>query len=728
MSSVSRTLRQLRRAAILLQLCWLAVVVASCLWSLWNEKQEVYRLASLAARTSLDKDVLFRRWAARLGGIYVPVTPSTPPNPYLAQIPERDLVTPSGRRLTLMNPAYMTRQVHALARKTDGVQGHITSLNPLNPHNAPDPWERRALEAFARGEQEVVAEATIDGAPYLRLMRRLVVGKECLKCHAAQGYHEGDIRGGLSVAVPLGPYYAATAGHRRMMVAVHALLWLMGAAVFCFGYAKLRRGVAEQNHAEQALEQAALEWAAAMDATDDPIYLLDVNRRIIRANQAFARMAGSEPAAVIGRHIESVVHPEGETMPCPVCEAQNKLRDAVIIMEADDPFNPAGRPIQITVKIVRGENGQRPVSILMTLHDLTRSRHELEEKARLETMLRQAQKMEALGTLAGGIAHDFNNILSPIFGFTEMALSGLPADAAAGSDLKQVLIAAKRARELVQQILTFSRQGEQELRPLRLQLVIKESLKLLRASIPTSIAIREEIDPGCEPVLADPTQIQQVTMNLCTNAYHAMREKGGLLTVRLQMVELAAGDLASKNLAAPGRYILLTVADTGIGMFPEIQERIFDPYFTTKKMGEGTGLGLAMVHGIVRGLHGGITVASAPGRGAAFHIYLPAVAAAAPAEEEAAPAPLPAGSERVLLVDDDPMTLAALRSLLQNLGYRAEPFGDAAEAVAAFRERPRDFDLVLTDMTMPGKTGEDVARELLVLRPGLPVILCTGFS
>lgn len=855
MSPGGPPLRKLQTYARLLFAGWTILLALSCWLVLRAEHREMLALAAMEARTSIDKDLLYRRWAAGHGGVYVPVTGQTPPNPYLAHVPERDITTPAGRQLTLVNPAYMTRQVHEMAKADYKVQGHLTSLSPLSSTNAPDPWEKETLAALTGLESEAAAVATINGQPFMRVMRRVITEESCLKCHGDQGYMEGDIRGGLSASVPLASYYAISAPHRRVIIGAHFAIWATGLVVFGFGFGRFRQVIAGQEateaalrqseehfalaaesagsglwdwadverdeqwwsdqryrmlgyapgeipaafstlktlahpedaprlaaaleahwarrvpyelecrlrckngeyrwfrgrgqaswdeagrprrmsgsmedttarkEAERALHQAALEWSAAMDATDDPIYLLDLNQCIIRANQAFGRMVGQEPAALVGRYIETVIHPEGEKTPCPVCQAQRTMRDAVIAMEADHPDNPAGRPIEINIKIVRDEK-ERPLSILMTLHDLTSSRQVVEEKVRLENMLRQAQKMEAIGTLAGGIAHDFNNILSPILGYTEMALEAQPLGSQTARDLQQVLAAGKRAKELVQQILTFSRQSDQELKPLKVQFVLKEALKLLRASIPTTITIREEISMDCGAVLADPTQIQQVVINLCTNAYQAMRDQGGTLAVALREMEIGSGDLIGKDLPAPGRYVCLEVRDTGPGIPREVVDRIFEPYFTTKKKGEGTGLGLAMVHGIVKSLGGTVTVYSEPGRGAEFHVYLP-LTRREEATDISLTTLLPTGSERLLLIDDEPMTVTVMEHLLRSLGYQVTAFTDSEEALAVFQGQPDDFDLVVTDMTMPGKTGEDVARQVMARRPEMPIIICTGFS
>jgi PAS domain S-box-containing protein len=358
---------------------------------------------------------------------------------------------------------------------------------------------------------------------------------------------------------------------------------------------------------------------------------------------------------------------------------------------------------------------------LGTVQDIT-------EQTKLESQLRQAQKMEAIGTLAGGIAHDFNNILTAILGYGEIVLESLPAGSDIREDQEQVVRAGNRAKELVKQILTFSRAGEQELRPLLVQFIIKEALKLLRASLPTTITFAENIDTTVGAVLADPGQIHQVVMNLCTNAYHAMREKGGTLTVSLKPVDLSKAEVLHRGLLSAGRHAVLEVSDSGCGMDKALLERIFDPYFTTKGKGEGTGLGLAVVHGIVSNLHGDITVTSELGRGSSFKVFLPVIRHKEHGSLLEKTEPLPRGDERILVVDDDPAIVRLEREMLESLGYRVTVFGDSAQALRAMRKSPEDFDLLLTDMTMPNFTGAELAGEVLGLRPGLPIILCTGFS
>ena len=349
-------------------------------------------------------------------------------------------------------------------------------------------------------------------------------------------------------------------------------------------------------------------------------------------------------------------------------------------------------------------------------------------EARLEKQLRQAQKMEAIGTLAGGIAHDFNNVLMAVMGYTQLAIDQLPNESSIRTDLKEVITAGERARDLINQILTFSRQVEQEYRPLDVRIVFKEAVKLLRASLPATIEIKMDMDSAVGAVLADATQMHQVIMNLCTNASHAMQGRHGQLVVSVKEEEVGgdAGEAVPPNLD-PGTYVKLTVADTGRGMTVDVVERIFDPYFTTKELGEGAGMGLAIVHGIVSSHGGGISVQSEPEKGTAVHVYLP-VCMEETDSETCKDTGVVCGSERIMFVDDETQIANLGKRILESLGYSVNLFSDPMEALQEFELYPNMYDLVITDLTMPKLTGEELTLALLKVRNDIPVILCTGFG
>ena len=365
------------------------------------------------------------------------------------------------------------------------------------------------------------------------------------------------------------------------------------------------------------------------------------------------------------------------------------------------------------------------LQIAMDVTELSRIQ---KEKLNLEIQLRQAQKMEAIGTLAGGIAHDFNNILAAIIGYTEISMEVGRSNEQVVQYLREVMTAAHRAKDLTAQILTFSRQAEVEPRPMRLRNVIREAVKLIRASLPSTIAIEEVINSRT-PIIADPTQMHQVIMNLATNAAHAMEGDGGRLTIALDDIDLRTGGMPLEGQAAGSQAVQLVVRDTGKGMAASVRDRIFDPYFTTKAKGKGTGMGLAVVHGIIKSYGGEIRVESQPGEGSAFRILLPVADNLRTDESPGRSADEAAsGSESILVVDDEPQLVSLLEIMLASLGYRVMAFTDSVKALEAFEANPREFHLLLTDMTMPGITGQELARRVLHVRPGLPVVLATGFS
>ncbi len=382
--------------------------------------------------------------------------------------------------------------------------------------------------------------------------------------------------------------------------------------------------------------------------------------------------------------------------------------------------------LEITEEPICDHRG-RPVAVEGIAHDITQRINTQQEKEKLQKRLVQAQKMEAIGTLAGGIAHDFNNILSAIIGYTELSIGTLGDTNTTVTDyLDNVLDAGRRATELVQQILTFSRQTEKELKPISLRAIVNETLKLLRASLPATISIKKKID--CDAlIMGDPVQIHQVIMNLCVNAGHAMREQGGLLNINLQEVNLDASSAFQLTDIRPGPYLQLTVGDTGTGMTPKIMERIFDPFFTTKDRGEGTGMGLAVVHGIVKSYGGAINTYSEEGKGTSFNVFFPIIERRAEPRDSDESLP-EGGTERILYVDDEPSLVDIGELMLNHLGYKVVSQTSSINALEVFRQAPEKFDLVITDMTMPQMTGDKLAEAIIATRKDIPIILCTGFS
>jgi signal transduction histidine kinase len=384
-------------------------------------------------------------------------------------------------------------------------------------------------------------------------------------------------------------------------------------------------------------------------------------------------------------------------------------------------------PIEVSSRVI--EFDEEP-SILIIARDISDRKEAEKEKIQLQLQLRQAQKMEAIGTLAGGIAHDFNNILQAIIGYTEITLFQIKEQTKAKDSLNEIIKACDRAKDLINQILSFSRRKEQKRKPIQISLMVKEVLKLIKASFPATIDIRQNIHPDSGMVEADPIQIHQIMMNLCTNSYHAMREKGGTLEVVLRPVEILSESAGENSELTPGAYVELVVKDNGYGISADKIDRIFEPYYTTKEMGEGTGLGLAVVHGIIKSYGGAIKVHSQPGKGSAFHVYFPRmiqeikVARPGPQKKEN----ILGGNENILLVDDDQSIVYIVKQMLENLGYNVTAKYSSMDALAHFSSQRNHFDLVITDMTMPKMTGDILAQRISQMRPDIPIILFTGYG
>ena len=489
----------------------------------------------------------------------------------------------------------------------------------------------------------------------------------------------------------------------------------------------LKNYITDRKIAEDALRKSEAHLRTLIDTIPDLVWLKDLDGIYLSCNSKFERFFGAKESDIAGKTDYDFVDKEladffREKDKIAMAAGMPSINEEEITY-ADDGH----KELLETVKTPMYTNENKLIGVLGVARDITYRKRAEEEKAKLKIQLAQAQKMESIGTLAGGIAHDFNNILYPLIGFAEMLQEDLEQNSPEHESVTEIFHAALRAKDLVKQILAFSRQIDQTLKPVRLQSILKEAFKLLKSSIPTTIGIELNINPDCGMVVADPTQIHQIVMNLATNAYHAMQDSGGQLNVSLDQVEIDAESLGFSELLI-GKYALLKVIDTGAGIEKEVMDKIFDPYFTTKETGKGTGLGLSVVQGIVKSCHGDIQVYSEPGKGTEIYVYLPIMKKITKIDSPDPSQTIQGGKERILLVDDEEMIVKMEKQMLERLGYHVTTGIGSIEALDLFKENPDTFDLMITDMTMPHMTGLQLAGKIKDIRFDIPIIICTGFS
>lgn len=467
-------------------------------------------------------------------------------------------------------------------------------------------------------------------------------------------------------------------------------------------------------HERGRIERRSRRLTTAIEQAVDSISITDIDGTIQYVNPAFENIYGSDTESLVGTNLFSLIFLKNKEM-------ISRIR---LSLAQEDSWN--GRTdmkkgegsihiVDLTISLVRDSFGN-PTNYVSVIHDVT---HEV----RLGRQLRQSRRMEAIGTLAGGIAHEFNNILAAVSGFTALASHSLDKEHPAAAHIEKILEGHNRAKNLIKKILAFSRQIEQERKPISIRPVIKEALDLIEASAPSSITIQTDISPDTGKILADPSLLQQLIMNLCSNACNAMKGTGGILKVGLSEVHLDSTSLEQHPDITPGTFLKISVSDTGHGMEKDIVERIFDPFFTTQDVSEKTGMGLAVAHGIIENLGGIITVQSEPEKGTLFNVYFPQIASAGK-EEDVVTIP-PSGNERILFIDDEEEKLSAGRRLLEFLGYEVTTADGGIDAMEIFQADPEKFDLVITDHNIPVMTGLAMTKKLFDKRPDLPVILCT---
>jgi PAS domain S-box-containing protein len=475
--------------------------------------------------------------------------------------------------------------------------------------------------------------------------------------------------------------------------------------------------ITERLRIAQELARSRDEWEKTFNAISDIITIQDMEMRIVRANKAAYQFFQAKEGELAGRHCYELFR--GEASPCPGCPLvetfDNYGSNAGIITH-----EKSGKIFQVSSSPIPDESG--------AINHLVHIARDITDQKKMEEAFLQSQKLDAIGTLAGGIAHDFNNILSVILGYSELVQRSLPPETAEQEDINQIITAGHRASALIQQILDFSRKTEQCLRPVHPHLLVQEALKMLRATLPTTIEIQTDIDSACGTVMADPTKIHQVVMNLCTNAFHAIKDEKGTLRIALNCQERTEADY-KKDGMVPGPYVVLSISDTGQGMDQETAAHIFEPYFTTKERGRGTGLGLAVVHGIIEGYNGFIQVESRKGQGCTFRVFIPALKEEVLIPENSQQQEsLQTGSERILIVDDESLLVHISSRLLEDYGYTVTGVTNSREALEKVRADPQQFDLIITDQTMPGLSGCELAKAVLEIAPLMPIILCTGHS
>jgi PAS domain S-box-containing protein len=717
---INKTKKTLTHYTLALFLIWTFLIILLTYNELYEIKTNTIELATKEARTHFNRDQAFRLWGASHGGVYVPIDEKTPPNKYLTHIAERDIKSPSGKKLTLMNPAYMVRQMGGLFSELYGVIGHITSLKPLRPENAPDEWEKKALMSFEEGKLEVSEIINLDNKSYLRLMRPVFAEKPCLKCHAHQGYKEGDVRGGISVSIPMEPYLKKEREDSIIHLLSLSFIWFLGICGIGVGMKSLK----QRWQAEEEKRTSEHRYHELVETLSDIIYTISKEGTFLSLNKAFEDITGITCSEAIGRHFSLFTHPDDLDM-------STKIFNVAISGAPPPSFEIRVLTKQGTYKPIemRGTplvKNNEVIGVSGIGRDITERKAIESEKQALWNQLLQAQKMESVGRLASGISHDFNNILTGILGYAELISRELDEKHPAKKKVATIINSCKSAAKLTRQLLAFSRKQVLDMRLNNLNIILDKMSNMLERMVGTDIKVQINSKNKIKNTKVDSTQIEQILLNLVINAKNAMPH-GGDLTIEIKNVTFSNEDTRIHKGTKAGDYVMLSVADTGVGIEKDIQENIFEPFFTTREKEKGSGLGLSTVFGIVKQHNGFIIVDSEPGKGAVFKLYFPAEAAGTIEEEKAEePTCMRGGDETILLVDNDIVIRNFTIETLESIGYKLFVAGSAEEAIIISENYEDHIDLLLTDVIMTGEDGWALSEKISTKRPAIKVIFVSG--
>jgi len=738
------------RFTLIGMLIWTMLVGYSLAWNITQVENQAEHLATVQARANWNKDQAFRLWATRHGGVYIKPDARTPPNPYLIQLAKRDVVTTDGMKLTLMNPAYMMRQMISEFEEMYGIKGKITAQLLLNPSNKADPWELQALKRFDRGETEIVEVTEMNGEPYLRLMRPMIMREGCVKCHGHLGFKVGDIRGGVSISIPLAPYRAVAKETIWQVASTHSVVWLLGLMGLFYVVQRGKQYEKEHTHYEQTIKNIATGVSTAAGETCFR-QLVEHIAAIFNTNHAFiAVLNKNDPEKVhtlavssYGKIVDNIEYSLTNT---PCCKVMNRgtcsypehvqqlfPKDMLLQEMAAESYigkpilDSHGEPLGLLVVL-----DSKPLQHIEEADELleifaARAAGEIERLAN-EQALRRSQKMDAIGQLSGGIAHDFNNQLSVILGYLDFLKAHLTNDEKATKWVEISTKATLRCTDLTRQLLSFSRTQTNKKVAVNINTELEQLKTMFARSVTPAIDIQYTLSENLWLIEIDPGEFQDAILNMVINARDAM-PNGGKLLIETSNKSLDAEYAAFNPNVQAGDYVQLILSDTGCGMDRTTQEHVFEPFYTTKAKDKGTGLGMSMVYGFIKRFDGFIQVYSEVDIGTTLRIYLPrATTKAELINETTNNKALPRGAETILIVDDEADLLHLADDYLTALGYKtylAKNAGQALEILA----KHTDINCLFSDVVMPGGiNGYELAEQAVKNNPELQVLLTSGFT
>jgi len=704
-----------QRYLFTLPVIWSLLITVSAIWNLHENYRSNYDKAMIEAQTIFQHNLAYRRWNSMHGGVYAKIRDINQPNPHI-HLKDRDLITIDGSYLTMINPFQMTRQAYDLLKIQSpelAVLNRTVSLDPLNEDNTPDHWEAMALQGFEKGNGPIGEITTIDGAPYMRLLSPYVTEKKCLPCHAHQGYDVGDIRGGMSIAVPMQPYYEAAAAARTIILTTHIALWLLGMVAIILFFVDIR-------NYKTAIKEKEKKFRIVSEFAFNFEYWINEKKQLAFISPSCEHITGySQNDFDQSEHLMfDMVHPDDKEM----------WKNHLLNFE-----EPVHKDIEYRIIAKNGETRWMSHTCCPMYDDgqfLGRrgSNRDITDNKRLEEELLQARKIEELGHFAAGVAHDFNNVLTSISTFSHLMMDEIKDEnSLLHSYINQIIIAAKLGQHLTSNLLMFGRRRSANLKDCNLNEIIGNIEHVIRSLLNEEVHCRIALTDAKPSIKADAHQIEQVVINLVTNARDAMPQ-GGKLSIETKRISLPQERTGKLRTIPAGDYMVLSVADTGSGITEENLATIFQPFFSTKPSNKGTGLGLAILDNIIKQHQGFIDIDTVLQQGTTILVYFPIVTKGKndtkditrPGET------IDPNQKTILLADDDWLLRKSLAIFLQKQGYNILTATDGDEAVAIYKRHTEAIDMTILDVIMPKKNGREVYDILKEENPQLQALFISG--